>query len=363
MFESEELQALLALQEFSGIGSILGQRLVAHFGSAQAVFQAKPMELSQIQGIRPSLAKSLSGFRRWKEQESVLQEARLHGYQILPWNSPMYPQGLKQIPDAPLILFYDGALPVPQRRLVGIVGTRLATPYGIQQAKALVRAFKPTGATIVSGLAYGIDAAAHEEALQEGLPTLALVAHGLHHVYPPTHHGLAQRIRQGGGILSELVPSTPPDRAHFPMRNRLIAGMCDVVVVVESASRGGAMITAKLARDYHKEVFAVPGKTTDPMSTGCLELIARSLAGIVAKPEDLPMELGWGSVMRQEILFGPTGVLEDKIFKALKDKGALRLEDLAPLLQEEVVHLSSILTTMELDGWILRHPGGTYRLA
>ncbi len=362
MKESEELQALLALQEFSGIGSILGQRLLAHFGSAQGVFHAKATELSQVQGVGPVLAKSLAGFRTWSKYDSVIKDALAHGYQIIPWNNSLYPTGLKEIPDAPLILFYDGQVPLPSRRWVGIVGTRKATPYGIQQTKAVVRAFKNTGATIVSGLAFGIDAAAHEEALQEGLPTIAVVAHGLHHLYPPEHLGLAQRIKQGGGILSELLPSAGPERAHFPMRNRLIAGLCDILVVVESASRGGAMITAKLARDYHRDVFAVPGRITDPMSQGCLDLMADSIASVLWKPEQLPAELGWDAVGRQEVLFGPTGELDVLIFQALKAQSPMRTEELMHRIQRPWSELSAKITAMELEGWIQQHPGGAISL-
>jgi DNA processing protein len=363
MVESEELQALLALQEFSGIGSILGQRLVAHFGSAQAVFAADPKQLAEVHGVGFPLARALSGYKELHRFKKILLDVQSKGYEVLPVSSNRYPEGLRHIPDAPLVMFYEGLAEAFTKRMVGIVGTRHATPYGLEQTRALVKGLASAGVTVVSGLAYGIDAAAHEAALKDGLPTVAVVAHGLNHVYPPDHVGLAHRIKANGGLLTEHLPFVGPERAHFPMRNRLIAGLCDVLVVVESGKRGGAMITAKLARDYHREVFAIPGKITDPMSQGCLELISGSWAALLADPSALAESMGWHTVGKQTDLFTALSGEEGAIVSFLKQHGPTSIEALAETLQKPLSHVSARITHLELEGWVVRRPGGTLSLA
>lgn len=353
-----EATALMALQNFPGIGYVLARRLIQTFGSAEAVFSANISALSSIPGIGPVLAKKIATFSDQHFYFQIQSECKQKGYDILCYNEPGFPQKLKEIPDGPLCIFRKGNADINPPKAISIVGTRRATPYGIAQTRALVRSLKNAGAVIISGLALGIDAAAHDEALNQDIPTFAVLAHGLNYLYPYVHRKMAQNIQQNGALITEQTPQTKPDKAHFPMRNRIIAGLCDAVVVVESAIRGGAMITARLACDYDRDVYAIPGRTTDPMSKGCLELISTQIAQILPEPEALPELLGWNKPVQQKIPFPfPENSEEYRILSFLREAGPVPADEISEKLCLSYAACSAAITRLEMEGMLNRMPG------
>jgi DNA processing protein len=289
-----ELHYKLALALVPQIGDVHARILVSHFEDAQSIFSAPKEKLEKLEGIGSVRARAIKEFRDFEKVEKELAFMEQSGVRPIFLSDPGYPRRLQQCFDAPAILFYKGSADLNASRMVAVVGTRSQTEYGRQFTLSLIEELASEEIVVVSGLAFGIDATAHRAALDNGLATIGVVGHGLDKVYPYEHRGLAKEIvQQNGGMLTEFFSGTTPERHHFPLRNRIVAGLCDATIVVETHSRGGSMITAKLADSYNRDVFAVPGRTTDVKSSGCNLLIRRNIAQMITCAGDLKEIMGW----------------------------------------------------------------------
>lgn len=290
IFENETAAAM-CLALLPGIGPRVYADLVAAFGSPTAALQAAPARLREIPGVGATLVEAIVTAMDSRHYQEQIEICRGHGIQVIENGNLTYPQALAKIYDPPPVLFCQGSLIPADAIAVAIVGSRHATSYGIKTAESLARGLAMAGITIVSGLARGIDAAAHRGALQSGGRTIAVLGGGLLKLYPPEHQELANEVRNQGALISESLPNAAPKSGSFPRRNRIVTGMSLGVVVVEAAARSGALISARLAAEQNREVFAVPGRIDSRMSRGTHQLI-RDGAKLVETIDDILEELG-----------------------------------------------------------------------
>jgi DNA processing protein len=278
-----------------------------------------------------------------------------------------YPARLKNCDDSPIMLFFKGDVDMNPRRMLSVVGTRHITTYGKEATERIIRDLKEYDPVIVSGLAYGVDIQAHKCALRYGLPTIGVVAHGLDKMYPSANAATAEKMLLNGGLLTEYISGTKPDRDNFPARNRIVAGLCDAVVVIESADRGGALITADIANSYNREVFALPGRTGDLYSHGCNMLIKQNKAVLFESAADIADVLNWNQKTKPEkrtqmFLFEDHSPEEKTILVSLQNSDSMTLDDIALNVQIPVNRVSSILLKLEFDGLLSSFPGKVFKL-
>lgn len=360
----------VALSLIPGVGNLLTKNLISYCGSAKAVFSAPKSKLSKIPGIGPKTADSIIRSQFLQQAEKELIAAEKQGAQILSYTDKAYPYRLKQVADAPTVLFYKGSIAPDNPVTVAIVGTRQSTPYGKQICEQIVTELAPYQPLIISGLAYGIDIIAHRAALRNNLATLGVMASGLDIVYPSVHKNTALDMLNNGGLLTEHGFGSQPEAFKFPARNRIIAGMADVVIVVEAAAKGGALITADIASSYDREVFAVPGNLTSPFSTGCNQLIKSSVAHLFTSVEDLALIMNWTTNQQaghvKEITPQEHSALseqEAQVVLLLKEhpKG-LQIDELSWRSQIPIGSLSSVLLTLEFKSIVRSFPGKKFAL-
>jgi len=287
----QQLVQLLRLSLVPGVGPRTRRALLDRFGSPQAVLSALPSQLRSVEGVGPQLTGKIATAQQEIDAEAVIDLCREQGIAILTECDEQYPRPLRQIPDPPGVLFVKGELKPQDELAIAIVGTRHATQYGLQQAERLAASLARAGLTIVSGLARGIDAAAHRGALSAGGRTLAVLASGLTTIYPPEHERLAEEVMAHGALLSEAPPESAPHAGTFPQRNRIISGLTLGTMVVEAGDRSGALITARHAMEQNRDVFAVPGRVDTRTARGCHRLI-RDGAKLVETADDVLDELG-----------------------------------------------------------------------
>jgi DNA processing protein len=363
---SEELYYLIALTRAPGIGPSKARLLLKACGSAEGIFKSKTRELLSIPDIGPATAKALRGIDR-SSIESILQFLENKGVRTTSLLSEQYPDRLKHCEDAPVLLYGLGNFQWHSTRAISIVGTRKATPYGKDFCQSLIQTLARYEPTIISGLAYGIDACAHQAALDAGLETIACVAHGPERIYPETHRTMAGKMLSQGGIITEFAPYTPMAPEMFPMRNRLIAGMADCTVVIETDLKGGSMITAHIANSYGREVFAVPGRIQDRNSRGCNALIKRHIAGILTSPEDLIEYLNWdtprGKSAEQLKLFTSLPPDQLQLVNIIQELQKAAFDDLITRTGLSWGELNTLLTTLEFEGLIRSLPGKRFAIS
>jgi len=288
---SKEQRALIGLSLVPGVGASRLRALLAHLGTPSAIFEASRSTLTQVSDVGPKTAESILTFENQEAVEEEMERAKEIGAELVsPWDD-RFPDRLQQIYDPPTFLWMRGTLPQTEEPRITVVGTRRCTDYGRSQAHHLAAELARRGFTVVSGLAYGIDAAAHKGALDAGGRTEAVLGSGVGRVYPQKHTGLARRIEESGAVLSEYRLDAEPDAPNFPERNRILSGLSLGTVVVESYAEGGALITARLALEQNREVFAVPGAVTKPSSHGANRLIQRGHAKLVMDVDDVLEEL------------------------------------------------------------------------
>ncbi|WP_018028727.1 DNA-processing protein DprA [Porphyromonas somerae] len=365
-FSSEQL-ALLQLSLTEGIGPVTAKALIEEMGSAEAVMAATPAELMQHPNIRPKLAQLLlsgNGAELAKRELEILEELQKRGrpLKLYFFGDEEYPPFLAQCFDAPLVLYVKGQ--IPSGPMISFVGTRRNTHYSLDVLEYLmegIAALRPD-ITIVSGLAYGVDKLSHQAALKYGLKSIGVVAHGHYTLYPSSHRDLAeQMIATGGGVVTEYPYRTRALPQRFVQRNRIVAGLSLGTVVVESAERGGSLITANIAFDYGRSVLVAPGRIFDPASKGCNKLVAHQKASIITTPDKLLDELHLLPTLKpQRLPFEEEQEESNPILKALRTADHLTLEDLALQLGEEVPTISGMLFELELNGQIHSLPGGRY---
>ncbi|MFA0964778.1 DNA-processing protein DprA [Roseivirga sp. BDSF3-8] len=358
----------VALTLVPGLGPRLIRQLLSYAGSAENVFALPVAKLIKVPGIGRQTAENILKYKNTSLAEEVLEKAEKNETSVLPFTHPSYPLQLRQIPDFPPLLYTRGDGALDFSRSVAIVGTRHATAYGKSVAEELVEALVPYSPVIVSGLAYGIDIAAHKASLKYGLPTYGVLASGTDIIYPAVHKQIARDMLTSGGLLSENPPGTKPDAHRFPARNRIIAGLAQVIVVVEAAKRGGALITARLGQDYNREVLAVPGNIGQVYSEGCHKLIRENVAGICTCAEDIVNQLGWlhsGSETTQAVTLDLSNFneKEQKVITLLSEnKFEMDLDDLCVRTKMRVSEMASVLLSLELQGLVSPLPGRRYRL-
>ncbi|MGL2988501.1 DNA-processing protein DprA [Flavobacterium sp. RSSA_27] len=355
------LLSLLALQSIEGVGDILAKKLIHHFGDAESVLKAKSHQLAAIDGIGAILLKNMKNRSIYQKAESELNFIQNNGISVAYFQEENYPERLKHCFDSPLLLFSAGNLNVNQQKIISIVGTRQITSNGTEFCKKFIEDLAPLNPLIVSGFAYGVDIVAHQVAMDFGLQTIGVLAHGLNQIYPKTHKKYMAKMEQNGGFLTEFWSSSNPDKENFVRRNRIVAGMSEATIVIESAEKGGSLITATMANDYNRDVFAVPGRVSDKYSQGCNTLIKTQKAQLLTSAADLVYHLNWDlkietkSVQKQ--LFVSLEPEEQKIYDYLLQSGKEMLDSIAIDCQLPTFKLSSLLLNMELKGVIRPLPG------
>ena len=362
----------LALTRIPGLGTLGACGLVRALGSATAIFQHRKELPSLVPSITDKLVKALDCPEAIKRAEEELVFAEKKQIQCITFNDERYPSRLRECEDAPIALFYRGNTCLDSLRVISIVGTRHATTYGEDLCNSFIRDLKELcpDVLIVSGLAYGIDIHAHRAALQYGFPTVGVLAHGLDRIYPAAHRKTAIAMMDQGGLLTEFMSGTNPDRQNFVKRNRIVAGMSDATIVVESAAKGGALITAELAEDYHRDCFAFPGKTTDVYSAGCNKLIRNNRAALLLSAEDFVETMGWVTssdsispkVIQRE-LFPDLSEEESRVIEILQQSSdGMQINQLVVGADIPVYRMSALLFELEMKGVVRALAGGVYRL-
>ncbi|MES2653598.1 MAG: DNA-processing protein DprA [Bacteroidota bacterium] len=356
----------IALTLIKNIGSRQARKLLNAFDNAESIFKAKKDELLKIEGIGAKIASSILNTDALARAEKQLAFINKHKIDVLFYTDINYPKRLRNCYDAPVLLYFKGNVNFNQKRVVSIVGTRNATAYGKELCKKLIEVLLPYDVLIISGLAYGIDVTAHKESLNFQIPTVGVLGHGLDRIYPPTHAEIARNMILDGGLLTEFLPGTTPDKENFPKRNRIIAGLCDVLVVVEASKKGGALITADIANSYFKDVYAFPGRTNDQYSEGCNFLIKTNRAGLINDPKDLIYYLGWEDERKEKTKVQvklPLNLTETEllIVEVLKNN-ALDVDELSSKTNLSQSKLVMALLTLEMQGMVVMLPGKCYQL-
>jgi len=367
----ETLKYKIGVTLIKGIGNSLAKNLIAYIGSVEGVFKERQQNLAKIPGIGEILSKEIVSqnvLKRAGEEIEFISKNKIETHYFTDRN---YPFRLKECADSPILIYTKGNCNLNDGKFIGIVGTRNATETGKDNCKKLVAelATMQPNSTIVSGLAYGIDICAHKAALDAGLPTIGVLGHGLDRIYPPAHRPTAVKMLQDGALLTEYLSQTNPDRPNFVQRNRIIAGLCDALVVVESAVKGGALITAEIANDYNRDVFAFPGRVTDEWSAGCNALIRNNKASLIESAEDLLLFMSWekqnatSEKTVQTTLFLDLSDEEKEIVSTLRQYSeGIHVNELAIVLARPISRISSTLLEMEFKGLVKCLPGSVYRI-
>lgn len=354
----------IALTLLNGLSRAAAAQLYHHYGSGRAVYEHRGMPGTGGAMIPADWNTALA------RAEEELTFCRQHGIRIFDYNAPDYPARLRECPDAPLVLFYKGNADFNRNYVISVVGTRKISEYGKSICQSFITELHTLipDALIVSGLAYGVDVHAHRACLAAGLDTVGVLAHGLDRLYPASHRDTARKMVAAGGLLTEYVTTTVPDKGNFVRRNRIVAGIADATVVVESAAKGGALITARLAQDYNRDVFAFPGRIGDKCSEGCNALIRDNGAGLATSALDVVKALGWHVAEKktqpvQRELFPELTEEQQALCAALNGTDGRGLNELAIALNWPVQRISALLFDLEMTGMVRQMAGGRYRLA
>lgn len=365
-----ELLYQIALSITPNIGPVQAKILVEHFGNASDIFKARSSTLQNIEGIGAIRANSIKQFDKFDEAEEEIKF--IDKYKITPLfiTDDAYPKRLLNCYDSPELLYYKGNADLNASKIVAIIGTRKHTEYGRQVTEKLIDELTASDVLVISGLAYGIDAIAHKSALKNNLKTVGVLAHGLDQVYPSQHKSLAKDMIQNGGLLTEFRSKTKPDKHNFPTRNRIVAGISDATIVIETGIKGGSMITAELANSYNKDVFAFPGKTTDQKSEGCNYLIKQNKAMLLTDAQELLQVMGWEektksveNKRRQRELFIELSNEERIIVDILKEKESVHIDEINLKSTLNSSAVAAAILGLELQNVVVSLPGKLYQLA
>ncbi|WP_209550294.1 DNA-processing protein DprA [Flavobacterium sp. CG_23.5] len=357
----QDLFHLLALQRVEGVGDIMAKKLLTHLGSAEAVFKAKASQLAAIDGVGSILLKNLKDQSVFTKASQELEFIKANDINVAYFQDENYPERLKHCIDGPVLLFTSGNINLKNKKIISIVGTRQITSYGMEFCRKLIEDLAPLDPVIVSGFAYGVDIVAHQLAMEHNLQTIGVVAHGLNQIYPKTHKKYVAKVEQNGGFMTEFWSSSNPDKENFVRRNRIVAGMTEATIVIESADRGGSLITANMANDYNRDVFAVPGRVTDKYSQGCNNLIKTQKANVLTSAADLVYILNWDLEKEmkpvQKQLFVSLDDDEQKVYDFLLKTGKELMDIIALRCDFPIYKISGMLLNMELKGVIRPLPG------
>lgn len=352
----------LALLRVEGVGDIVAKKLINHCGSAQNVFQEKKSKLETIEGIGQILIKNLKNKTVFELAEKELQFIEQEHISTCFYQEEDYPNRLKHCIDGPVLLFSTGIINYENKKILSVVGTRQITSYGTDFCKQLIEDLAPLDPIIVSGFAYGVDIVAHQAAMDNNLQTIGVLAHGMNQIYPQSHKKYVSKMEKNGGFLTEFWSTSNPDKENFVRRNRIVAGMSEATIVIESANRGGSLITATLASDYNRDVFALPGRNTDKYSVGCNNLIKTQRAHLLTSAADILYILDWKTNETttkpiQKQLFIELDSEEQKVIEFLQKNGKHQMDNIALECDFPVFRISSILLNLELKGVVRPLPG------
>ena len=362
----DDLKYKIGITLIPKIGAVNAKKLIAYCGGVEAVFKESKKALLKIPGIGHNLVSNILNQNVLKRAEQEIEFIEKNNITPLFYTDDKYPQRLLQCEDAPVMLYYKGNQSLNPPRMLAIVGTRRSTVYGRSVCEKIIEGLTDKGVMIISGLAYGIDSCAHRHALKTEMPTVGILGHGLDRIYPAENRSVAEKMLYNGGLLTEFMSGTIPDRENFPKRNRIIAGISDATLVVESGKKGGAIITAEIAFSYSRDVFAVPGKVDDAYSKGCNYLIKTNKAALVESADDIAYWLGWNDVKPQQTgqpeLFTTLTPDEQKLADILQQEGECGIDKLMVKSNLPVSKISVILLNLEFQGVILSLPGKRYKL-
>lgn len=364
--KEKEILAVLRLQKTKFIGDILAKKLIATVGSAEQIFTEKKHALQKIHGIGSFAVEHLQNEATLRIAEKELNYINKNNIRYRYFLDKKYPQNLQNCIDAPILLFEDGNINLSNTKIISIVGTRTMTNYGRDLCEKLVEELSVYNPIIVSGFAYGVDICAHRSAMKNKLQTIAVLAHGLEKIYPKNHKKYIHQLNEHGGFFTEFFHDEEPLREHFLRRNRIVAGLSEATIIIESAERGGSLVTADIANSYHRDVFAVPGKVNDLMSKGCNTLIKNNKAHLLQSAEDVVQLLNWDIQKTpkpvQKTLFVELTEEEQKIYDYMKENNQELLDVMAVETGIPTYQLASILLQMELKGVVKPLPGKLFEL-
>ncbi|WP_172917407.1 DNA-processing protein DprA [Capnocytophaga canis] len=364
--QEEELLYTIALKKIPMVGDITAKKLLAHFGSAKAIFSIKKHHLERVSGIGEKLLQNFSSSADYLRQaETELEFILKNNIKVCHYNDTGYPTLLKQCVDSPIIFYQRGNINLANKRILSIVGTRNITPYGIAFCEKIIEELSDLDIVIVSGYAYGVDILAHKTAMKHNLQTIACLAHGLNTIYPNQHAKYMAEMEANGGFITDFGIDSKFDRKNFLSRNRIIAGLSEATIVIESGIKGGSLVTADIAFSYNREVFAVPGRASDPYSLGCNMLIRNEKARILLSAQDLLYHLNWdkpkAKTIQQELFVSLTPE-EEKIHNHLKNNGKQLLDSIAIDCQLPIYKVSSLLFQLEMKGMVRPFPGKLFEV-
>ena len=350
----------IAITKIPNIGAVSGKTIISYCGGAEEVFKTSKKQLMKIPGIGPINAKYILRGNALKDAEKELRLVIKHKIDVFYFLDDNYPKRLAPYHDAPIILYYKGNADLNHYRNVGIVGTRKVSPKGEIITAQLVTDLAAYNPYIISGLAHGVDGVAHKTSVEKGIPTIGVLGHGLKQIYPPQHRSLADKMIENGGILTEHGFEADPEKMHFPMRNRIIAGLSDAIIVVETAKKGGSIITAKYANNYNKDVFAVPGRIGDTYSKGCNLLIKSHQAALLESAKDIGYIMRWEedkNKNKQTQLFVDLNEHEKALMNHLKKYESIGIDHLTFQMKSTPSNMAALLLGLEFKGLVKPLPG------
>lgn len=365
---NDDLLYKLCLTLIPNIGPVQAKILLEKYQPAD-IFKTKINHLESIEGIGTIRANSIKKFKDFDQAEEEIRFIRKYKIKPLFITDKDYPKRLLNCYDSPTLLFYKGDADLNASKIVAIIGTRKHTEYGKQQTEKLIADLSSQNILVVSGMAFGIDAIAHKAALKNQLPTVGVLAHGLDQLYPPENSNIAKEmLRNGGGLLTEFRSNTKPDKHNFPTRNRIVAGMSDATIVMETGEKGGSMITAELANGYNKDVFALPGRVNDNKSAGCNFLIRNNKAMLLTDAEEIIEVMGWeersrkSGVRSQRELFIELSAEEKIIVDILREKDLIHIDELNFKCGLSSSSMAAAILNLEIQGVVTTLPGKLYKL-
>ena len=358
----------IGLTMVEGVGDAVARHLIEALGDAESIFRVRRSDLAKLPGVASRVVERLLDPEVLRRAERELRFVDDNHIQLFYYQDPSYPERLRQCPDAPVLFYFKGEADLSAAHVLSIVGTRHATAYGKELTDRLIEelAARVPDLLVVSGLAYGIDICAHRAAVRQGLATVGVLAHGLDRIYPAVHRSTAVEMLHKGGLLTDFPTGTNPDRPNFVRRNRIVAGLSEATLVVESATKGGSLITADLAVSYSRDVLAFPGRVGDPYSAGCNQLIRQNKAALISNAEELIETLSWDVQAKRRPLPQQTQLLFDeadeaaRILRFLAEKQKAHLNEIAVAMAMPISQLSTILFELELQGKVKTLPGSVY---
>ena len=371
----QETLYMMALTQVPSLSLTNLHLLIDELGSASAIYENRKNLKQVLPSASPKFLDGMGDFCNYlKRAEEELEFCRKGKIRCLGLNDEDYPQRLKDCNDAPVLLYYRGSANLNSQHIVSMVGTRQITNYGKDLCRSFVRDLKQVcpDALVVSGLAYGVDVNCHRAALEQGMETVGVLAHGLDQIYPRHHRETAKQMVDQGGLLTEYMSNTIIDKRNFVQRNRIVAGVSDAVIVVESATKGGSLITAEIAQSYNRQVWAFPGRVFDTYSSGCNMLIFKNKASLLTNAEDFCLEMGWtddvqhqkqlSEGIQQELFADDYSAEEQAVLQALARDDSKQINVLAVETNIAIGELSSLLFSLEMKGAVQSLVGGRYKL-